>query len=118
MDDLIAFLNARLDDDTRLALAARDPWFGYEPDDHVERVKWADALFIAQHSPNRVLAEVDAKRGVVKAYERAVAEFQDSGPAMISYDRLTGSVSSLRTALESLALPYADHPNYDTSWRP
>lgn len=140
MDDLIAFLHARLDEDEQTASAATDgPWL-VDSQQYAEVIsasdgttvvgggRWGgeasvfesteDAMHIARHDPARVLTEVDAKRGVVNAYEREAAEFRDHGPGMVSYDRLVGSVSALRTALEFLALPYADHPNYDTSWRP
>jgi len=125
MDDLIAFLRARLDDDTRMALAARDPWFGYEPDEHVERVKWADALHIARHSPNRVLAEVDAKRRILDEHPATVGWDGNShdgtvcGTCSMNDDSgaLDGDPYPCPT-LRLLALPYADHPAYQDAWRP
>ncbi|MFI8330140.1 DUF6221 family protein [Streptomyces filamentosus] len=138
MDDLVQFLRARLDEDAELARQAEQvggapSWDraadvlllpGLQTRRRLADRGVPDALqgaveaHAARHDPARVLAEVDAKREVVNAYERMVAEFQDSGPAMVSYDRLVGSVSSLRTALEFLALPYADHPDYRDTWRP
>lgn len=73
---------------------------------------------IATHDPARVLREIEAKRRIVRAYEAAVAAFNDSGPAMANYDRLVGSVSSLRGSLERLAEVYADRPGFQESWRP
>ncbi|QGZ53356.1 hypothetical protein GPZ77_34565 (plasmid) [Streptomyces sp. QHH-9511] len=127
---LVQFLNDRLDEDERAARRAGDSFrqigetgviVATEGDraEECASANWTGiADHIVRHDPTRVLAEVDAKREVANAYERAVAEFQNSGPAMVSYDRLTGSVSSLRTALEFLALPYADHPDYREEWRP
>ncbi|MGH9252637.1 MAG: DUF6221 family protein [Acidimicrobiales bacterium] len=54
----------------------------------------ADADHIARHDPARVSADVEAKRRIMK-----VAEFE-------------------LDILELLALPYADHPDYDEAWRP
>jgi hypothetical protein len=50
--------------------------------------------------PDRVLAECEAKRRIV---------------GLIDPDRNRWSV---RNILGTLALPYADHPDYDEGWRP
>lgn len=55
---------------------------------------------IARHDPARVLAEVEAKR-------RIVARLADESSRRYDYD-----------TLRLLALPYADHPDYDEAWRP
>jgi hypothetical protein len=63
-------------------------------------------------SPARVLAECEAKRRIVEAWAAA--------------DRMAGSypgtdagiAMGLELAVEFLALPYADHPDYDEAWRP
>jgi hypothetical protein len=155
MDDLVVWLRAQLDEDERIARAATDgPWWynpgkqwlgpeafekydlrqgeefvGYGgphpftgavcatgPASHPQSMR--DAAFIAAHDPARVLRELEANRGIVSAYETALAAFNDSGPAMANYDRLTGSVSSLRRSLELLATVYADRPGYREEWRP
>jgi hypothetical protein len=62
------------------------------------------AHLIIETDPARVLAECDAKRRIVAADWRA----DDSGEAtLIRQD-----------VLRLLALPYADHPDYDETWRP
>jgi hypothetical protein len=61
---------------------------------------------IARHDPARVLAECDAKREVVNFY-RAVPEGMQQPYR-----------AGLARALRCLALPYADHPDYDQAWRP
>ena len=63
---------------------------------------------IARHDPARVLAEVDAKRRIIEACERIQAGIRDDYTADFFADAV----------LEHLALPYADHPEYDESWRP
>ncbi|APE21429.1 MULTISPECIES: DUF6221 family protein [Streptomyces] len=138
MEDLIAFLRARLDEDEELALQAQQlggapSWDsaadvlllpGLKTRRRLAEQGVPDALqdaveaHAARHDPARVLADVDAKRRIVTAYEEAATEFQDIGPGMVSYDRMVGSVSSLRTAIECLSLAYADHPDYQDMWRP
>ncbi|SHI67709.1 DUF6221 family protein [Streptomyces sp. 3214.6] len=139
MDDLVQWLRAQLDEDDRIARAAAEELEGLElggewwyDGQYVETVREhtmvavgsqdfmdpATGRHIAEWDPARVLREIDAKRQLVCAYEEAVSAFNDSGPALTSYDRLTGSVSSLRRAIELLALPYADRPGYREEWRP
>jgi hypothetical protein len=55
MDDLIAFLQARLDEDERSAHA----WLPFGNPDAAARDH------IARHDPGRVLAEVAAKRAIL-----------------------------------------------------
>ena len=144
MDDLVQWLRAQLDEDERIARAAADvrgPVWWYEGyfGDVDGQVLAGDVLdggsaavrslamttrsdaegeHVARHDPARVLGEIEATRGIVRAYEAAVAAFNDSGPAMANYDRLTGSVSSLRGSLELLATVYDDRPGFQESWRP
>ncbi|MGW4703253.1 DUF6221 family protein [Streptomyces sp. NPDC004285] len=121
MDDLIAFLRARLDDDAELALAASPgPWHPDEEHDEVlavDDVTVAEGFalsgrqlratvdHIARHDPARVLAEVDAKRRRLDQIAEAIAAGHDS------YD-----LAAVLLPLE--ALPYADHPDYQDTWRP
>lgn len=102
--DLVEFLRARLDDDEAVARAAEgrvDELMGWievgipEAERHVYR-----------HDSARVLAEVDAKRRIVDGQADA--------------DPHSGYITATFTAedaLRLLALPYADHPDYDESWR-
>ncbi|MBQ1164189.1 hypothetical protein KBZ21_40005, partial [Streptomyces sp. A73] len=67
-----------------------------------------DAWFIARHSPARVLAEVDAKRGLLdRDADVADMDYEDNEPEY-AYGRATG----LGEAVRLLALPYASHPDY------
>ncbi|MGI3199646.1 DUF6221 family protein [Streptomyces sp. GLT-R25] len=145
MDELVQWLREQLDEDERVAREASgwlkpaahwslDEWSGREQPHSLiaqgspklpvvggrftaDPIPTVQAEHIARHDPARVLREIDAKRRVVQAYEDAVTAFNDSGPAFTSHDRLTGSVSSLRGAVELLALPYADRPGYLEDWR-
>jgi hypothetical protein len=145
---LVEFLMARLDEDEAAARAAASPpweveimshvkdasvthqtWevgrninFGYLGDDH-EIVSYgtrdegdgrseANARHIARHDPARVLAEVDAKRRIVERFELRDREFDLADPTSMAL------AASMHEALVLLALPYADHPDYDEAWRP
>lgn len=68
---------------------------------------------IARHDPARVLAECEAKRRIVKEIEALRGQrLAPPGSASLIMDY------SLDRALRHLALPYADHPDYDDAWRP
>lgn len=144
MDDLVRWLTAQLDADAARAEEAAAVQGGHwsaqslqsgrrEPrhyvgasveagvarsDSEVLSGGVAPVRHAAAHDPARVLRDIDAKRGIVRAYEAAVAAFNDSGPAMANYERLTGSVSSLRGRVELLATAYSDRPGFREEWRP
>lgn len=135
--DLVEFLTARLDEDERIARAAAtlrgggewaaepDPegviavtglpeaWQSFvpvvvNPDDD------ETAVHIARHDPARVLVEVDAKRRIVAAFIEASNVDERRNPSAYDY----GVAAALGAAVDFLALPYADHPDYDEAWRP
>ncbi|MEV0149084.1 MULTISPECIES: DUF6221 family protein [unclassified Nonomuraea] len=115
VDDLIAFLRARLDEDEQAAL----DWQQHKQvlteqfmnDPHRKHVRLrrepvtdarlSEYAYHDRFEPARVLREVEAKRALVGLWSRASSD-----------DRRGGY--SLRT----LALPYADHPDYRHEWRP
>jgi hypothetical protein len=132
---LTDFLLARIAEDERVAnLAAPAPWeyqdvdsvgggricdttveianMFYDPDgERVDprirktvRSEQADltAEHIARHDPARVLAECDAKRRIITTIQR----WLDTGYPTLDH------------VLFALALPYADHPDYRSEWRP
>lgn len=73
-----------------------------------------------EFSPDRVLAECEAKRRIVEIHELANAD-QGGGVGCMhcDWDRewgmpTTGGCDTLRF----LALPYASHPDYNPDWRP
>jgi hypothetical protein len=128
---LVGFLLARIDDDQRRAeQATPGPWHGVRindstdgwdvevrgsgtthPDvavDHAQPAEGAcsgsDAAHIARWHPARVLAECNAKRGIIELQR---SDLRDD-PADWEADEV----------LRLLALPYADHPDYRSEWRP
>lgn len=76
----------------------------------------SDVEHIARHDPVRVLAEVEAKRATVKNFSDWVAVNQYRqrvyDPTYLLADR------TLRDGVQHLAAVYADHPDFDVSWRP
>ncbi|MEE1814225.1 DUF6221 family protein [Streptomyces sp. SP18ES09] len=140
MADLIAFLRARLDDDEQTARAAAAAIGGDDDadvpltiaDDAYEAV----AEHIARHDPARALAEVEAKRLILLIHNTPAAVSpklaaiglregeapEDDRSCMgcglnMMEDPITADVNAC-PILRALALPYADHPDYQDSWRP
>src|SRR5690554_4080618 len=69
-------------------------------------VSRGEVEYVDPHA-ERLLAECEAKRRIVEFLTTAVEE-QDSADVISAYD----------DAVRALALPYADHPDYDEAWRP
>jgi len=118
---LTEFLNARLDEDEAVARDAYydgQRWSTEEEavvsmDQDLDPVLFMDrkrdATHAARWSPARVLAEVEAKRRLVERHEFALSARVDARP---------GVAEVLSGVVRLLALPYADHPDYDEAWRP
>lgn len=104
MDELVAFLRARLDEDEARSWSVHDvakcDALLYEEDmaDAARRDPDCDCGY-----PARVLREVEAKRAIV-----------DECNAMDD----EGLTPGLRSAVVSLAAVYGDHPDYRQEWRP
>lgn len=130
--DLVAFLRARLDETAAKARAAGAELGGdwYYDDGHVLARREGDQVatgsqdylepergeHIACHDPARVLADIEAKRGVLQLVTKAQedAEFPDflvSRPAKVM-------LLALEPVLQHLAMAHADHPDYRKEWRP
>ena len=129
MDDLVQFLQARLDEDAAVA-ASGESWTAFEEtlfeeslsggtrrvdvDHSIERVvactrSWR-ALHIARHDPARVLREIDAKR-------RLLYQFEHRGNS-VRAAVVPSSGGVWDDMLRLLALPYADDDDYRPEWRP
>jgi hypothetical protein len=135
---LIEFLLARIDEDEAVARAASDglPEWEYAESllswriqtagtdrsgEHVgitfDREGLSDSVaaeagtHIARHDPARVLAECEGKRKIVES-----AAARDGSGADTAQDE--GAAFVLSHVLRFLALPYADHPDYQDAWRP
>ncbi len=140
---LTEFLLARIAEDEALARdATRGPWelvdrghsikiVGDEPpynslakwdqNDLPRGLHWLsdapDLVHIVRHDPARVLAECDAKRRIVEHLAETAAkcppdDWPDEGGM-----ELAPLADQSRYLLRLLALPYADHPDYQPEWR-
>jgi hypothetical protein len=138
--DLIEFLRARLDDDEWSARAATPgPWMDFGPhaigveqigveDAHMvaemqrceepahvhEDRRVADAQFIGDWNPARVLAEVDVKLRIIGVHGWSVEAADTAGFVCITCDPEGHPCATLRL----LALPYAGHADYRPEWAP
>jgi uncharacterized protein YbjT (DUF2867 family) len=140
VDDLVTFLQERLDEDEKVARAVPadlghdwcdpGPWVmagngggGRE----AEVAKAAPGLdmplaehvthHIARHDPARALAEVDAKRQILDTVVPRMNEMDDQLESEYGTPGEPQPYESL-TLLRLLALPYADHPAYREEWKP
>lgn len=138
MSGLVEFLRARLDEDEAVARRAasyddgashdvqgpagtwacldESEWFGtsYRGGVIAPRIGNANApelgAHITRHNPARVLAEVEAKRELIRVWEKLRTLNADGGYAMAD-----GAASR---AVQLLAAVYASHPDYREEWRP
>lgn len=128
------FLRARLDEDEALALAATGGHWHvaeqkYDEDFAAKIGSWAEggdiaghgyegggvdtvatAQHMVRHRPARVLAEVEAKRELIRVWERLRLLNEDGG-----YHLAYGTASK---AIQLHAAVYADHPDYRSEWAP
>jgi hypothetical protein len=146
-DDLVAFLLARLDEDEQTAAAASDgPWTpwrtggalhglgdlqhavtlpGQGPGAKASIVtaSWLDAEHIARHDPARVLAEVAAKRAIVKLVFQYEAKIDGEWGCCHDAEEIEAGLCpeidpSGIQALRLLGAPYAGHEGYRPEWAP
>jgi hypothetical protein len=121
VDDLVKWLGEQLDMDAEVAHAASGGrtdgyrWVDSDRPAGAVATPWGGLVarevtlhphseHIARHDPERVLLEVEAKRRILAAFQKA----DDAGPLVA----IPVSVILL------LALPYADRPGYREEWRP
>lgn len=99
--ELTEFLRARYDE--RAESLREDVAAG-----HMVRAGYYDSA--------ELLADVEAKRRIVDACEETLAKEDSWDPQL---DGGNGEEFGLaRFTLKSLALAFADHPDYDEAWRP
>jgi hypothetical protein len=106
---LVAFLKARLDEDE----AAAKAWLPFGNPDAAARDH------VARYDPGRVLAEVDAKREVIRLYEDTIATIEmlkSHGWQSTSAHEV--AAESYLNVIRAHAAAYADHPDYRDEWRP
>ncbi len=140
MTDLITFLRARTEEDRQAALAAGsqaryDEWdaAGSRVDDEIGRSHWevvgiaqppmtpaarAVSEHIATWDPKRVLADVEAKRQIIDAWENHLASVEHNKDDYDHQQYARDAASGLEIAVRALAAVYAAHPDFRDEWRP
>lgn len=121
---LSAWLLERIaEDEAEAKKAARlkiaGPLIGWHPDSYFlvcnDALAPAERTHIARHDPARVLAECEAKRRIVGFAEETLATEGHGFPADDSGYEEAHSMAN--ATLRALALPYADRPDYQETWR-
>ena len=90
----------------------------------IEEDEQAAAMFRPEHGcrwQSRVPAECEAKRRIIDAYRSAEADadyWPHRAPESHAAAQAVARLSAWTFALTSLALPYADHPDFREEWRP
>lgn len=126
-DDLVAFLFARLDEEAEIANRENTwPSGGAKTAADWNHVAGeADSMLVATFSPARVLAEVEAKRKIIALAADAWRHYQEELDFDGSRKYSDGGYEDFRAAWEIwertlliMASVYADHADYDPSWKP
>ena len=120
MDDLVAFLRARLDEDEAAAKTGSQPewksdgpYLGWVTGGIAAQFKWStDAAHAARHDPARVLREVAAKRAILAEYLRLAGIEPDD------YPEDPAAVAASERDVRILAAVWSDHPDYRREWAP
>jgi hypothetical protein len=134
--DLAEFLLARIAEDEAVARATRrGPEWHAHPDANVYDspgfyvcgsifvADATDAIHVARWDPARVLAECEAKRAIVESAARWGNADCRYGRCRHQLDDCDGGEEHWLGkegwfVLTELALPYADHEDYQAGWRP
>ena len=103
---LTDFLLARIAEDEEIASRAGtfEPW-----SEKMRRDNYGHLTI----QPDRVLAECEAKRRIVEDFQHLDADYHVTHSEFTEARQFQALV-----ALGHVALPYADHPDYNPDWRP
>lgn len=124
---IVEFLLARIADDKAVARCAVDGTWMAETGTHVmasiqthDGDEWIGdidhdptAMHILRHQPARVLAECAAKRAIIELVTGQLSNVED---AAIDGGMDLNPPHVSRDILRTLAVVYADHPDYDQAW--
>lgn len=102
VEDLIAFLRARLDDYQRHIAKLRELT--------AEDQGWLQSDEELPPEPDRPMIDLDAKRRIIDWYEEHKPPYGSADQQVIYEDA--------EIVIQLLALPFADHPDYREGWRP
>jgi hypothetical protein len=111
VDDLTEFLLARVEEDYVKRVTMRE-WHA-EDCDQIPSPCSEYTYPCDCGVPERMALECEAKRRIVDRCAALVDELDDFPNGLVSPRAVLA-----RTTLALLALPYADHPDFDEAWRP
>jgi hypothetical protein len=135
VDDLVAFLRARIDEDEQIARAATPGPWRHDPTKHhhiVGTPLFEEAVFAGERGASAVCVagtgETDDRQSMADAAHiarhdpaRGLREVRAKRGALAMIVHLLADDDTDETArwmLCLLAFPYADHPDYRDEWRP
>jgi hypothetical protein len=107
VDDLIVFLNARLDEGEATARPLLD--LNWRAGEGAIGLSIAASMHVVRHDPARELREVEADRAIIARYEFELSHGKDaSGPVCWAFYE----------AIKLRAAVHSDHPAYKAEWKP
>jgi hypothetical protein len=112
---LVEFLLARIDEDEAHVTSAA--WATIRQTDPAAK-KASAAEHLTVLAAPRVLAECNAKREIVRRCTPLTVPAAGGWPRNVTVTGYTILGTGDETILRLLAAVYADHPDYDESWRP
>ena len=113
MDDLIAFLRARIDEDEQVATEWPEV-MGPPPEGSAF---WFDYNGHPIYEPRqRRLREVEAKRRIIEGCQESLEHEEQRDHVLDGGDN--DSAVQAQFTLRLLALPYSDHEDYRDEWKP
>ena len=110
MDDLVSFLRDRMAEDEAAIRTWESACWHLEACDDT-------GGYLERFDEKRMLAEVEARRRVIKLYENALAAQRSGSISLRNRTQDEAAVDVLGEAVKALALPYADHDGYREEWR-
>jgi len=116
---LTEFLLARIAEDEAVATSKPVEWLYIDPGNGIAMDDLGPGCAITV-GPARILAECEAKRRIVRdalEAESAWDEYGGDGDGWPDVETLRRISDTLESQLKHLAAVYADHPDYDESWR-
>ncbi len=108
MEDLIAFVRARLDEDERTARAASAAWDGEDDSRARDGLSAASRDHAHRQSPEHVLRQVAALSSLTHVMA-PIVRGEHNGRAMLGVAMY---------ALYGIAALWSDHPDFREEWRP
>lgn len=105
--DLAAFLTARLDERADLVKSVDPDAIDFAANIGSEPIN----LILGANDPAWMLADIDAKRRIIELWEEAADHRRQSS------DAYADEFDALTEVIQFLALPYADHEEFQEEWR-